>query len=385
MTAERLSESFFLTDEQRALRDEARKFAIEEILPVAAQYDASGDFPREILRRASSLGLVNLIQESQYGGTGLSLYDSCLIMEEIAAGCSGFATSMVANDLALTPIAIGGTAAQKTKFIKPICEQGKLASFGLTEPGAGSDAAGLSTTVRADGDHYVINGTKQWITNAGYADQFTVFATLDRSKRHKGICCLVVPGDAPGISRGHHENKMGQRCSNTVRVAFDNVRVPRENLIGAEGDGFRIAMATLDASRPITAIVAVGIARAAYQYALAYSKERRQFEQPISSFQAVQFMLADMATEIEASRLLTLNSARLLDAKVRATVESSMAKRFAADTAMRVTTDAVQIYGGYGYTKEYPVEKLMRDAKLLQIYEGTSQIQRVVIAREILK
>jgi acyl-CoA dehydrogenase len=328
---------------------------------------------------------VNVIQDSSYGGTGLGVFEGCLVIEEISAGCAGMATSMLANDLALLPISLFGTEEQKEKFIKPIASKGKLASFCLTEPGAGSDVAGMSTTISRDGDHYVINGSKQWITNGGLAHQYTVFGSLDRSKRHKGITCVVVPADSAGITRGHHENKMGQRCSNTTTVTFENVRVPVANRIGEEGEGFRVAMKTLDWSRPMTAIVAVGIARAAYEHSLEYAKTRKQFGQAIGSFQGIQFMLADMVTEIEAARLLTLRSAQLVDAGKRSSIESSMAKRFAADMAMRVTTDAVQIFGGYGYTKDYPVEKLMRDAKLLQIYEGTSQIQRVVIAREIMK
>ncbi|MCO6429536.1 MAG: acyl-CoA dehydrogenase family protein [Deltaproteobacteria bacterium] len=373
-----------LSDEQRALQEEARRFAEKEILPVAAKYDESSEFPLEIIKKAHSLGLINLIQDAELSGTGLGIFEACLIIEEIAAACSGFATSMVANDLALTPILLGGSKEQKEKFIKPIAEGGKLASFCLSEPNAGSDAAGISCAVKREGDEYVISGTKQWITNGQFASQYTVFATIDRSKKHKGICCLVVPADSKGISTGHHENKLGQRCSNTVQITFENVRVPAENMIGEEGGGFAIAMKTLDASRPLTAIIAVGIARSAYQHALRYSKERKQFSQTLSSFQAIQFMLADMITKIEAARLLTMQSAQMLDKKERATLQSSMAKRFAADMAMEVTVDAVQIFGGYGYTKEYPVEKLMRDAKLMQIYEGTSQIQRIVIAREIL-
>jgi acyl-CoA dehydrogenase len=292
---------------------------------------------------------------------------------------------MVANDLALTPIRIGGTEEQKRRFIEPIASKGELASFCLTEPGAGSDAAGLQTTVEDGGDCWIINGSKQWITNAGHASQYTVFATIDKAKKHKGICCIAVPRSTPGISVGHHENKMGQRCSDTCRVTFDNVRVPKDHMIGDVGAGFMIAMKTLDASRPMTAAIAVGIARAACEHALGYAKERKQFGVSISTFQGIQFMLADMATGVDAARLLTWRSAWLLDQGKSASIESSMAKRVSADTAMSVTTDAVQIFGGYGYTKEYPVEKLMRDAKLLQIYEGTSQIQRVVIARELLK
>lgn len=379
------SADFGLTEEQLALRDEARRFARAEILPVAPALDESGEFPTEVLRRAHAIGLLNLAQAPEYGGTGLSIYDTCLVIEELAAGCAGVTTSLVANDLALTPIAIGGTTEQKAAFIEPVCRSGASVSFCLTEPNAGSDAAGLATTVTPDGDSYVINGTKQWITNGGVATQFTVFATLDRTKKHKGICCLVVPGDTPGIKRGAHERKMGQRCSNTVSLAFDNVRVPKGNMIGAPGEGFSIAMRTLDLSRPMTAILAVGIARAAFEYARDYALQRKQFGRPIGDFQAIQFMLADMATAIESARLLTLRSAALLDAKLDATLASSMAKRVAADIAMDVTTDAVQIFGGYGYTKDYPVEKLMRDAKLMQIYEGTSQIQRLVIARELVR
>lgn len=376
---------FALSEDQLALIETARKYAVGTIIPVAAKYDESGEFPEKEIRQAHSLGLMNLIQESECGALGLGVFDACLIVEEIARGCSGFATSMVANDLALLPLKIGATKEQKARLIQPIVESGAFASFCLTEPGAGSDAGGLTTSITKKGNKYILNGAKQWITNAGHASQYTVFATIDPSKRHRGICCLVVPADAKGITRGRHENKMGQRCSNTVALTFDNVEVPEENLIGKEGEGFSIAMKTLDLSRPITAIIAVGIARAAYENACAYAKERKQFGKALAEFQAIQFMIADMITNIDAARLLTLRSAALLDGRKDASLESSMAKRFSADMAMAVTTDAVQIYGGYGYTKEYPVEKLMRDAKLLQIYEGTSQIQRIVIGREVLE
>lgn len=374
-----------LSSEQLALVAEARKFAQGEMAPVAIKFDELSELPVDLIKKAHALGFMNLAQAAEHGGTGLGAHDSCLVIEELAAGCAGMTTTIVANDLALLPIALGGNEEQKKSFIKPVCESGHLVSFCLTEPGSGSDAAGMSTTVRAEGDEYVINGTKQWITNGGVATQFTVFATLDKAKKHKGICCLVVPGDAPGIKRGKHENKLGQRCSNTVQLAFENVRVPKKNMIGAEGEGFKIAMRTLDWTRPMTATIAVGIARAAMQHSIEYAKQRKQFGEAIASFQAIQFMLADMATDVEAARLLALRSAQMLDSGTNATLLSSMAKRVAADMAMRVATDAVQIFGGYGYTKEYPVEKLMRDAKLMQIYEGTSQIQRLVIAREILK
>jgi acyl-CoA dehydrogenase len=380
-----MSAFFGITEEQESLREIAGRFAADKIRPVAAELDEKAKFPADLIREGHSLGLINLTLPTEYGGSGLSIFDACLVIEEIAWGCSGFATSMVANDLALTPIKLGGTHEQKQKFIKPLAESAGLASFCLTEPGAGSDAAGLQTTVEDGGDVWIINGAKQWITNAGYASQFTVFATADKAKKHKGICCIVVPKSTPGVAVGQHENKMGQRCSDTCRVTFDNVRVPKDHMIGAVGEGFKIAMQTLDASRPMTAAIAVGIGRAACEHAIGYAKERKQFGSPIASFQGIQFMLADMATGVDSGRLLTWRSAWLLDQGRSASIESSMAKRVSADTAMSVATDAVQIFGGYGYTKEYPVEKLMRDAKLLQIYEGTSQIQRIVIARELLK
>jgi len=376
---------FELTEEQIALRDTARKFAREVIAPVAAKYDRTGEFPYDVISKGFELGLMNLTVPAEYGGLGLSKVDQVLVVEELAAGCVGIATSMGANDLALLPILIGGTPEQKERFVRPFTEKLRFASFCLTEPGAGSDAAGLSTTAVRDGDHYVLNGSKMWITNGGVADQYTVFATVDKSKGHKGITCFVVEGRPEGLTVGKPEDKLGQRASNTVPLTFENVRVPVENRIGEEGDGWRIAMATLDQSRPMTAAFAVGVGRAAMEHAIAYAKERKQFGQPIANFQAIQFMLADMATELHAARLLTLEAAWLTDAGKRSTLVSSHAKRFAADTAMKVCTDAVQIFGGYGYSKEYPVEKLFRDAKLIQIYEGTSQIQRLVIARELLR
>lgn len=379
------SEFLALNEEQQLLKESAHRFAEGEIRPVAPTYDRSGEFPAELLAKAYALGFVNLSVPAEYGGSGLSNLDCCLVVEELAWGCAGVTTSCVANDLALIPILIAGTSDQKEHFVKGVTGRRQYASFCLSEPGAGSDVAGLSTRLERVEGGYRLNGTKQWISNGGVASQYTVFATLDRQLKHKGICCAVVPADAPGVSHGPHEDKLGQRASNTTTVSFDNVFVPSAGLIGAEGEGFRIAMRTLDITRPFTAIIAVGIARAALEHATRYALERRQFSQPIADFQAIQFMLADAATEIEAARLLTARCAWLADRGLPNTLESSMAKRFAADMAMKVTTDAVQIYGGYGYTKDYPVEKLMRDAKLMQIYEGTSQIQRLVIARELFK
>lgn len=376
--------SFLLNQEQESLRQEARKFAKNEILPFAKHYDETAEFPKKIIESAAKLGFCNLTLPAEFGGTGLGSFEACLVIEEMAAACGGFATSMVANDLALTPIALSGTKIQKEKFIEKLVSEWKLASFCLSEPGAGSDAAGITTRYEEINGEYVINGAKQWITNGGYAENFTVFATKDLSLGHKGISCFVVPAKSEGVQIGNHENKLGQRCSNTVPITFNSVRVPKENLIGEECHGFKIAMQTLDRSRPLTAILAVGIARSAFEYARSYALERKQFKKTISSFQGIQFMLADMYTNVEAARLLTMQSAAMLDANKDATLYSSMAKRFAADVGMQVTVDAVQIFGGYGYTKEYPVEKLMRDAKLMQIYEGTSQVQRIVIAKELL-
>ena len=377
--------NFSLSDEEKALQETAKKFAREVMRPKAAHCDETSEFPKDIVKQAWELGLINMTIPQECGGMGLSHTAQVIISEELAWGCAGMATSFIANDLALLPIEIGGSAEQKAKFLTPFTEKFMLASFGLTEPGAGSDVAGMRCTARREGDFYVVNGQKQWITNGGFADQFTLFCTTDPAKKHKGILCLVVEGRPAGLTIGKHENKMGQRASNTVTLTFEDVKVPVANRIGAEGEGFKIAMETLDNSRPLTAILAVGNARAALEHSIDYAKQRKQFGKPIAEFQGIQFMIADMATDVHAARLLTWQSAAQLDNGEKNTLVSSHAKRFAADMAMRVTTDAVQVFGGYGYSKEYPVEKLMRDAKLVQIYEGTSQIQRIVIARELLR
>ncbi len=376
---------FSLTDEQLALQGMARRFAVEEIAPVAAQYDQSGEFPRALIQKAWELGLSSTAIPEEFGGVGLSSVDTCILTEEVAWGCSGIATSVMCNDLGLMPIIISGTGDQRREWLIPCAEKFTLISFCLSEPEAGSDVAGLQLRAERDGDTYHLNGTKCWITNGGEADLYTVFATLDRSSRHKGICAFVIPADTPGLSRGKKEDKMGQRASDTRVIHFDGVRVPSSQRLGAEGEGFKIAMRTLDRTRPPIAALATGIARRALDESVNYARERKAFGNPIGSFQAVQFMLADMAKEIEAARLLTLQSAWMIDGGRRASKYSSFAKCFATDAAMRITTDAVQIFGGNGYTKDYPVEKLMRDAKLMQIYEGTNQIQRLVIARELLK
>jgi acyl-CoA dehydrogenase len=375
---------FDLTQEQIALQDMARKFAANEIRPKAVEYDHASKFPEDIFEKAFALGLMSGYIPEEYGGLGLSALDACIIEEELGWGCSGIATSMTCNGLALTPILVAGTEDQKKRFVAPFAEKLQYASFCLTEPGAGSDAGGIATTAKREGDSYVINGRKCFMTNGSYAMQYTVFASTDRSKGHKGLSAFVVPRSLSGVSVGKKEDKMGQRASDTADVLFEDVKVPVENLLGKEGEGFKIAMITLDYARPTVAAMSVGVARAAFELAMQYSKERVQFGVPIAMNQAIHFLLADMAMDIEAARLLTYKGAWLLDQGKRNTKESSFAKAFAADLAMRVTTDAVQIYGGYGYMRDYPVEKLMRDAKLLQIYEGTSQIQRMVIAKEVM-
>jgi acyl-CoA dehydrogenase len=376
---------FGLSDEQLVLQETARRFAREEIAPVAAKYDQTAEFPREIIRKAWELGLASMIIPTEYGGLGLASADQCLVTEEISWGCAGIATSVMANDLGLMPIVLAGTDEQKRTWLTPCADSFTLIAFCLSEANAGSDVAGMQLKAEKDGDDYLLTGAKSWITNGGEADLYTVFATLDPRSRHEGICAFVVPADTAGISHGKKEDKMGQRASDTRVVNFDGVRVPAAQRLGAEGEGFKIAMRTLDSTRPPIGALATGIARRAMEESIGYAKERKAFGSPIGGFQGVQFMLADMAKEVEAARLLTLQSAWMLDQGRRASKYSSFAKCFATDMAMRVTTDAVQIFGGNGYTKEYPVEKLMRDAKLMQIYEGTNQIQRLVIARELLR
>ena len=377
--------SFALTDEQKALRELAHEFSVKEIRPKEAEYDEKMQHPAEVIAKAHELGLMNLHVPEEYGGLGLGCFDGMLVGEELYWGCAGIGTSVSANGLGSGPVIIAGTDEQKAKWLKPLLEEPILCSFGLTEPGAGSDVASLKATAVRDGDEYVINGSKTFITNAGYADWTVVFAKTDPKGGAKGMSAFIVPMDAPGVTIEKHLDKMGQRATDTSAFALQDVRVPVENRLGEEGEGFKIAMATLDFTRPGTAVGAVGVAQAAYEHAVDYAKQRVTFDVPIAMHQGINFMIADMATEIEAARLLTWQAAWMLDQGYgrKATLYSSFAKRFAADTAMKVATDAVQVFGGYGYIKEYPVEKLMRDAKLFQIYEGTSQIQRLVIAKEI--
>jgi len=375
--------SFALTDEQKALRELAHEFAEKEIRPKAAEYDEHQTHPADVVAKAHEVGLMNPHVPEELGGSGLGGFEGVLIGEELCWGCSGIGTSIVANILGALPMLLAGTEEQQREWLPPLLEEPILCSFALTEPNAGSDVSGIQTTAVRHGDEYVINGSKMFITNAGHASWVIVFASTDKDAGHRGLTAFIVPTELEGVVVEKHLDKMGQRATDTSALAFQDVRVPARNRLGEEGQGFKIAMQTLDRTRPGTAAGAVGVARAAFEHAVEYSKERVQFEQPIAMHQGVNFLVADMAAEIEAARLLVWQAAWLLDQGQRATLQSSYAKRFAADTAMKVTTDAVQIFGGYGYIKEYPVEKLMRDAKLFQIYEGTSQIQRLVIAREI--
>lgn len=376
---------FALTSEQLAIQKVAREFAEKEIIPVAADYDEYEKFPAPVIQKMWETGLVNFTVPEELGGAGLDTLTACLVTEELGRACAGITTVAAANSLALYPILISGTEEQKKKFIPPICTTGKYAAFCLTEPNAGSDAASVSTNAKQVEGGYILNGSKCFITNGDVADLYVVFATVDRSKGLKGLTAFIVP-KAEGISAGKKEIKLGIRASSTVVVNFDNVFVPEENILGGVGQGFKVAMQTLDTSRPMIGALSVGVARAAYETAVKYAKERIQFGQPIASFQMIQAMLADMATSIDAARLLIWRAAGMVDRKeIPYSKESAMAKLFASDTAMEATTNAVQILGGYGYSREYPVEKYMRDAKIMQIYEGTNQIQRLVIAGSILR
>ena len=375
--------NFDLSTEQKEIRDMAMKFAKNEMMPKAIEYDQMAQMPMEILTKAWELGLVNTCIPVEYGGAGFCALDSMVITEALAYGCLGMNTAIMANDLALLPIVIGGNDEQKKRFLTPFTESYKIAAFCLTEPGYGSDAAGIKTTIKDAGDHYIVNGNKMWISNAGYADLFVVYGTCDSTLKHKGISAIVIEGKPEGLEVGEKEDKMGHRCSDTRSVTFNNVKVPKENLLGNLGEGWKIAMSTLNHSRPMVASSAVGGAQCAMDHAVKYATERNQFGVPLAKHQAIQMMIADMAMEIEAARLLVQKSAWHLDQGHPNPELSSYAKAKAADIFMKVATDAVQVYGGYGYSKEYPVEKIMRDAKLIQIYEGTSQIQRLVIAKEI--
>ena len=376
---------FELTEEQRALREMSRKFAMNEIIPVAAEYDRDAKFPYEIAKKAKQAGLLHLEIPEEFGGSGLEPLDVAIVVEELGYGCAGISQFVTGNAGAAAPMLIAGTQKQKEKYWPELCagEEPKFAAFCMTEPEAGSDLAGMRTTAVRKGDTYIINGLKHFITNGGVASLYIVFATVDRSKGYKGITAFIVPRDA-GVQIGKHEDKMGQRAGSVTEVIFEDVHIPAENRLGEEGQGFFIMMKTLDSGRSLASALAIGVARRAFDEAKKYTKERVQFGKPIAANQAIQFMFADMYADITAGRLLNWYACWLFSHGKPNRKEASVAKYFCSDVAMRITTDALQMFGGYGYMKEYPMEKLMRDAKLIQIYEGTNQIQRMVASRDIL-
>ncbi|MGQ9673285.1 MAG: acyl-CoA dehydrogenase family protein [Candidatus Aminicenantales bacterium] len=375
---------FSLTEEQLALQAMAREFALKEMRPNASRYDKGDEFPQEIMKKAFEAGFITCNIPEEYGGGGLKELDIAILSEELAAGCAGMFTTIMASSLAFTPIILFGTDEQKKKFLTPCTEKMSFASFCLTEREAGSDASSLKTTARRVGSEYIINGSKCFITNGGIASLYVVFANSDPQRGPRGISAFIVPRETPGITIGKEEDKMGHRASNTTELFFEDVRVPEENLLAKEGMGFLVAMKTLDKTRASVGAAGVGVARTALEYAIDYAKTRTQFGKPIATFQNTSFKIAQIAMEINAARLLVWHSAWLMDQGKPCGKESAMAKCFGSDVAMRTTIEVVQIFGGYGYMKDYPVEKLMRDAKLLQIYEGTNEIQRLVISREVI-
>ena len=377
---------YFLTEEQQEIKALARQLAEEKMKPVREKYDEEGIFPWDIVKLMAQTDLFRVMLPEEYEGFGGKVLDLVIMMEELSRVDSGIALALGGTGLGMYPILLSGNEEQKQKYLPPIADGAKLAAFALTEANAGSDAGGIQTTAVKDGDNYILNGTKQWITNGGEADIYTVFALTNKSKGARGASAFIMEKGTEGFSFGKKENKMGIRASCTRELIFEDVKVPAENLISREGMGFMIAMKTLDKSRPMVASQALGIAQGAMEEAVKYSHQRHQFGNPISAFQGIQFMLADMATKIEAARALIYATARMMDSgEKKFSMESAMCKTFASDIAMEVTTDAVQVLGGYGYMKEYPVEKMMRDAKITQIYEGTNQIQRLVIASHLLK
>lgn len=377
---------YFLTEEQKTVRDIARKIALEKVLPVRADLDEMEEFPHDIMRVIAQADLFGLYIPEEYGGFGGGSLELALTVEELSATCLGVSTTFAANALAAYPILLFGNQEQKKGYLPDIASGKKLAAFGLTEAGAGSDAAAMQTSARKNGEGYILNGTKQWITNGGEASIYTIIAMTDKSKGSRGASAFIIEKGTPGFSFGKKEKKMGIRASATRELIFEDCKVPKENLLGKEGLGFIVAMRTLDISRVGIGAQGVGLAQGALDEAVRYARQRHQFDKPIISFQAIQHMLADMAIMTEAARALVYSTARLIDSGAKEySKESAMAKVFASDVAMKVTTDAVQIFGGYGYMREYPVEKMMRDAKILQIYEGTNQIQRNIIGQALIK
>ena len=375
---------FTLSEEHRQLIETTRRFARERIIPVAKDCDHESRFPMDVFKAAWELGIINPTVPAEYGGAGFGEFENAIITEQLAYGCSGISTSMLANGLALTPVKLGGSEEQKKKYLGMLTSEPILASYATSEPDAGSDVAGLKTKFRKVGDDYVLHGQKCWITNASYAQWYVIFATSDTALRHKGIAAFIVDRDTPGLRVGKKEDKLGQRASDTAQVFLDDVVVPKSNLLAPEGQGFKLAMETFNQTRPDIGATATGVMQRALDESIAYARERKTFGVPIGQHQLVGAMLAEMAIRIEATRLLYQKAAWNLDKGVRDPLTSALAKAFGADSCMQTTVDAVQVFGGNGFVKEYPVEKLMRDAKVLQIYEGTSQIQRIVISKQLL-
>lgn len=372
-----------LTDDLKMLQELARDFTAKEITPKAEHYDRTGEWPWEIFHKARTVGLVNLNIPEEYGGLNATVLEECLVAEEMAYGCSGIETALMLNQLGSLPILIAGNAAQKERYLSALTQEGKLIAYCMTEPEAGSDVAGIKTTAVKQGDKYVLNGGKTWITCGPVASFFTVFAKTDPAAGHKGMSCFVVERDFPGLSTSNPLEKMGQHAAQTCQVFFENVEVPAENLLGREGDGFMIGMKVFDKSRPPVSAAATGVARRALDEAVRYANERTTFGKPIREYQGIGFLLADMKIRYEAARSLVWQAAWQVDQGERNTTAAAIAKSYAADAAMQNATDAVQVFGGNGYSREYPVEKLMRDAKIYQIYEGTTQIQKMIILREL--
>lgn len=380
--------NYLLTPEQKMIQDLARKIAVEKILPVRAELDEKEEFPWEMMKLCAEAGLFGVSISEEYGGFGGGVLENCLAVEEMSRVCLGVATSYAGSGLGAHPIMLYGSSEQKKRYLPDIASGKKLAAFGLTEAGAGSDAGAIRTTATRTGEGYILNGTKQWITNGGEAEIYTIIAITDRSKGPRGASAFILEKGTPGFDFGKKEKKMGIRASATRELVFQDCHIPKENLIAKEGMGFIVTMRTFDRTRPGVGAQGVGVAQGALDEAVRYAREREQFEKKIISFQAVQHILADMATQVEAARALVYSVARYIDQDPNPkeiSKVSGMAKVFASDVAMKVTVDAVQIFGGYGYMREYPVEKMMRDAKILQIYEGTNQIQRNVIGLELSK
>jgi acyl-CoA dehydrogenase len=374
---------FDLSPEQQSLIELARDFGEKEMRPHVEHFDQTGEYPWPIIKKAHELGLMNTHITPEFGGLGLSVLDGCLIAEELSSYCSGMYTALEANGLAQAPLIVAGNDEQKKQFLVPMTQEPIMAAYGVTEPHAGSDVQGIKTTAKKVGDDYVINGSKMWITNASVASWYFVLAYTNKELGFKGMTGFIVPANTPGIEVGKKEKNLGQRCSDTRGLIFTDVKIPSKYRLGAEGDGFKIAMKAFDHTRPPVAAGAVGVAKAAMNHAMKYATERKTFGVPIAKHQAVSFMIAEMAMNIEAARLLVWKSAHEIDQGRRNTKFAAMAKAFAADMCNKVCTDAVQVFGGYGYSTEYPVEKLYRDSKIFQIYEGTSQIQRLIISKEI--